>query len=396
MNITNVLIYEPYPFSEVAGNLRTLSYILEFLDKKALCPVLLAPLESDFTKKTEEKGVRTLIVEPPERVNRYGGKCLRDGYVGKLLTVWGLFLYNLQIFKVLKRESIDVIYCNCIRGVLTLGLAAILARVPMLWYVKGELQNPFLDAIGFILSAKILYFCETNKNDCYPFLVNIYQKKIEILKIGIDPRVIEEVEQADPSSLIAELNVRGDTINCVYIGQIYAPKGIHYLLEAVASIKDEFPNIHLYIVGDHIIEEYREYKDRLLEIINKYNISKNITFTGWRPDALQIVSVMDILIHPSLHEGFGRAVLEGMALGRPVIATKVGGLREIVRDGENGYLVDTEDAEAIAQKLKILIGDKDLRDKFGKAAKETVFADYRIQDKVLRLQDIWRSMASQE
>jgi len=393
MDSINVLIYEPYP-QQIAGNLRTQIYIMEFVDKRRFHLVLLAPFETDFTNEAQKNGIDTIGLEPPERVNRYGGKCLRDGYYGKVLTVIDLFRYNLKLYRVFKRKKIDIVYCNCIRGVLTVGLAALTRRIPILWYIKGELQNKILDTIGFIISRKILFFCQSNIDDKYPKLVKFFNKKIGILKIGIDPEAIKSVQEANKSYLIKELGIDTQKINCIYTGQVYAPKGLHFLLEAIALVKDEFPNIRLYIVGDHIIEEYKDYKNVLLRIIEQYGIDDNIVFTGWRPDALKIVSLMDILIHPSLSEGFGRAVLEGMALGKPVIASKVGGLREIIKDGKNGFLVEPGDTGMIADRLRLLLRDKKLREKFGKAARNTVFSGYLIEDKVLKLEHIWTDMAS--
>lgn len=389
----NVLIYEPYPFQQIAGNLRTQSYILESVDKERFRLILLAPLRSEFTDKVQNSGIDTIVLEPGKRVNRYGGKCLRDGYFGKILTVFSLFSYNLELYRIFKRRKVDIVYCNCIRGVLTVGLAALFGRIPILWYIKGELQNPILDTIGFFISKKVLYFCDSNKNDKYPALVKMFENKIGILKIGLDLKTIEAVEQADKSDLIKKLGIDQQKINCIYIGQVYAPKGIHFLIEAIALVKDEFPNIRLYIVGDHIIEEYRDYKDKLDAMVEKYSMENNIVFTGWRPDALHIVSLMNILIHPSLSEGFGRAVLEGMALGKPVIASKVGGLREIIQDGENGFLVKPGDPQMIAEKLRLLLRNKNLRDNLGKAARNTVFAEYLIQDKIAELEEIWSDMA---
>jgi glycosyltransferase involved in cell wall biosynthesis len=158
-------------------------------------------------------------------------------------------------------------------------------------------------------------------------------------------------------------------------------------------VKDEYPNIRLYIVGDHIIDEYRDYKNKLMQIIERHSMGENVVFTGWRRDALHIASLMDILIHPSLSEGFGRAVLEGMALGKPVIATKVGGLRELVRDGVNGFLVEPGNPRMIAERLSLLIRDRNLRERMGKAARDTVFSEYAIENRIKELEHIWSDMS---
>jgi len=394
MTLLNILIFEPYPFNRIAGNLRTQSNIIKFVNKKKFNLVFLSPFETGFTKKLEKEGVDTVILEAPARVNRYGGKNLSDGSFGRFKTVISLFRYNLRLRRVIRQKNIDIIYCNSIRGVLTMSLSALLTMVPILWYIKGELQNKILDAIGFFLSRKILYFCESNKNDKYPLLTSIFRKKIEILKIGINPDVVANIEQTDKSNLAKELSINGLTINLVNIGQLYRPKGIHYLLEAIALVLDEFPNIRIYIVGDHIIEEYKDYINDLKNIIEQHGMSDHIIFTGWRLDAMQIVALMDILVHPSLSEGFGRAVLESMALGKPVIASKVGGLRELISDGENGFLVDAGNPIQIAEKLRLLLANKELRERMGKEAKKTVYTDYLIQDKIGQLERIWCEMAA--
>jgi len=118
----------------------------------------------------------------------------------------------------------------------------------------------------------------------------------------------------------------------------------------------------------------------------------NVIFTGWRADALQIICLMDILIHPSLSEGLARVVMEGMVLGKPVVASKVGGLRELIKDGENGFLVEPGNPQMIAEKLRLLLRDKALREKLGKEARKTVFSGYLIQDKILQLEKIWIDM----
>lgn len=392
----NVLIFEPYPFDSEGGNQKTQSYILDLVDKKRFNLVLLAPFETKFIDRIRKKGIECVVVKPPERILQYGGKALQDSIIGRLVTMADMVKYNLQLIKVIRNKRIDVIYSNCIRAVLSIGLAAKLCRIPHLWYIKGELANTLLDPIGFFLADKILFFCEANKNDKYPGLVKKYDKKIDILRIGMDLDTILEIEKKDETQLTKELPVNRNKVNIAYLGQLYPPKGVHYLVEAVGKIINEFPDVMLYLIGDHVIDEYKSYKEDLINVIRTWGLDKNVVFTGWRSDALEIASLMDIMVHPSLSEGFGRAVLEAMALGKSVIATKVGGLRELIKNGENGYLVDIKNSEQIAKRLSVLLKDCGLRDRMGNAARETVFVDYDIHDKIRQLEVIWLNMASKK
>jgi glycosyltransferase involved in cell wall biosynthesis len=167
---------------------------------------------------------------------------------------------------------------------------------------------------------------------------------------------------------------------------------VHFLIEALSMVKDEFPRTRLYILGDHIIDAYKDYREELTGLIERRGLREMVFFTGWRPDALAIVSLMDILVHPSLSEGFGRAVLEGMALGKAVIASRVGGLRELIEDDVNGLLVEPGNPSMIAAGLRRLLADRSFREDMGEEARRRVFSDYEITGRVRELEDIWSGM----
>jgi hypothetical protein len=332
-------------------------------------------------------GVNIRAIPASERVDRYGGNVMRDSLFLRLLTVWDLIRYNLLLRRVIRSERVDLIYANCIRAVLCTMLAGLLSRKPIIWYVKGELANRFLDTIGFIVSSKILFFCGANRDDKYPLLVRLFRKKIGVLRIGIDMKDIEALKRTDHSSLRQELSIRSENTNFIILGQLYRPKGVHLLIEAFASIAQDRADVRLYIVGDHVIEEYLGYKEELVAMVSEHSLQEKVIFTGWRTDALEILSTMDVLVHPSLTEGFGRAVLEAMALGKAVCASRVGGLREAVRDNENGFTIPPGDVGALKICLGRLLEDGDLRARFGKTARETVEVDYLIADKIRQFEE---------
>lgn len=394
MTPINVLIFEPYPFNSEGGNQRTLSYILKFTDQARFKYSVVSPAETEYIRRLRQRGVDCIVAEPPERLLRYGGRSLNEGVGKRLLTAIGLLWYNMRVARIIRERGIDVVYCNCIRAVLFAGLAARLTRRPILWYIKGELHNPILDAIGFFLADRILFFCKTNMRDRYPRLVERYRRKIGILKIGMDVRSVQEPGKRVREQLQRELGIDAHRTNIIFLGQLYPPKGVHFLIEALGMIVKQWENCVLYMVGDHVIEEYREYKNQIDALVNKCGLQKNVVFTGYRRDAMAILSMMDILVHPSLSEGFGRAVLEAMAYGKAVVASRVGGLREIIRDGENGFLVEPGDPVALAERMRRLIADRDLRQRIGAEAKRTVEVDYRIEDKMHELERIWVELGS--
>lgn len=377
----------------LGGNFLTQRLILERLDRAKINPIVVSPVAGIALEEFKKMGVDCVLISPPGNLGLYGGRMLKAGMIGRLKAAIDLLRYNLTLARFIRERQIDVVYANCVRAEMSIGIAARLAGVPSLLYIKGELNNPLIDRLSFLLADKILFFCDQNRDDKYPGLVRSCRRKIDILKIGMDASVIEEVEQRDKSALRDELDIDPAYINVVIAAQLYRPKGQHFALEALSRLASDFPKVRLYLLGDHVIDEYRSYKPELDRIIKENGLENRVRFTGWRRDALDVVALMDIVIHPSLSEGFGRAVLESMALGKPVIASKVGGLREAIKNGINGFLVDPGDVAEIEQRWRELLSDPQLRIRLGREARKTVFAEYLIGDKVARLSEIWTEMA---
>ena len=136
-------------------------------------------------------------------------------------------------------------------------------------------------------------------------------------------------------------------------------KGIGYLIDAVKSLDD----VHLVIAGDG------PEKQRLEKLTREAALGDRVTFTGWVDDIRDAMSDWDIYAQPSIAEGLGIAALEAMAQGIPVVASEIGGLREIVVNGETGFLVPSKDSAQLAAHLKELVCNPDLRARMGEAAR---------------------------
>jgi glycosyltransferase involved in cell wall biosynthesis len=385
--ILRVLFFEPYPMG-LGGNFQTQLGLLRFLSKGKFNPIVVAPQEGIALDRFRAIGIECAVVSPPNSLARYGGQVLRSGVIQRTKSIIDLFRYNLRLARFFREHRIDVVYANCVRAAMCVGLAAKLARCPMLLYVKGALSHPIIDQTSFLLADRILFFCESNRDDKYSGLVRRLHKKIGILKIGLNPDEILDVERRDTSAVRGELEIDPGRVNAIVLGQLYRPKGQHFAIEALADVVKDFPNVCLYIVGDEVIKEYRAYKDELLALVRRHGLQNHVRFTGWHHNALDLIAQMDIVIHPSLAEGFGRAVLESMALGRPVIASRVGGLREAIKDGQNGFLVDPGDIEGIARRWRELLASKELRLRLGQEARRTVFTEYLLDDKLTRFAEI--------
>jgi len=175
-----------------------------------------------------------------------------------------------------------------------------------------------------------------------------------------------------------------------YTGRLRPEKGHQYLLEAIFEIKDQYTNIVLLLIGDGVLRSDLEALTRQLNIENK------VRFLGDRKDIPELLSATDIYVHPSVVEGFGISIIEAMAAGLPVIATNVGGIPEIITNGENGILVPPENPQALAEAISDLIEHPDKRKALAENGKQRVVTNFTDEIMVKKYMEVYRNIINQK
>jgi glycosyltransferase involved in cell wall biosynthesis len=160
---------------------------------------------------------------------------------------------------------------------------------------------------------------------------------------------------------------RGPVI--LYAGVLIPRKGVHHLLRAFAKVVQEFPEARLEIVGR---DENPEYAEQLCQEVVRLGLHGRVSFVGEVPQ-VELADRMRracVFVLPSLSEGLGRVVVEAMATGTPVIGTRVGGIPEMVQEGWTGFLVPPGDEEALAERLRWVLGRPPEAEAMGRRARE--------------------------
>jgi glycosyltransferase involved in cell wall biosynthesis len=168
-------------------------------------------------------------------------------------------------------------------------------------------------------------------------------------------------------------------------------KGLKYLLEAVAQLEQEAgkPVCQVLLVGEGPAEQ------SLRTLSERLGISPRVTFVGVRRDIPEMLSLMNIFVLPSLYEGFGIAILEAMAAGKPVVATAVGGIPEFVVPGQSGFLVPPGDAPALAKAMKQLLDEPEKARSMGCQGQEHVKKHYSIESVVRQHEKLYELCLAQ-
>ena len=137
------------------------------------------------------------------------------------------------------------------------------------------------------------------------------------------------------------------------------------------------------MVGDGILRE------KIEEEIVKDRLNDRFYLLGWREDVERILRIFDVFVLTSYWEGLPKALLEAMVSGLPCVVTKVDGMKEIIEDGINGFLVSPGDYKEIAEKVKVLLKEKDLRKKIGEKAQESITKDFEISGMIRKLENLY-------
>ncbi len=180
------------------------------------------------------------------------------------------------------------------------------------------------------------------------------------------------------------------------IGQIGPRKGQDLLIKAVCRLSDQWPKLHLLIIGERYSTktESREFELDLHRTVAAAGLSARVHWLGYRTDLDRLLNEIDLLVQSARQEPLGRVLLEGLAAGVPIIATDVGGTREIIDDNVSGWLLTPDDAELLAAAIARLSRDAETRSRLSAAARLTALERFSIEDHTSQLLCIWNSAVS--
>jgi glycosyltransferase involved in cell wall biosynthesis len=231
--------------------------------------------------------------------------------------------------------------------------------------------------------AQIVAVSEENRDT----LVNRYRipaQKITVVRNGVDLRSFAEPA---PGTLRQELGLAPDQPVLIVLGRLAPNKGQQYLVDAAPAILAQFPTAHFVFAGN---PDGRAHLD---ERIRAAGLEDTFSLIGFRSDVANILRSSDLFVLPSLAEGLSLAIIEALAAGLPVVATRVGGAAEIIEEGRNGFLVPPADAGALACAVnRVLSLDAVARSRLRQSALESA-QPFSIDATANRMLGIYRQLA---
>jgi L-malate glycosyltransferase len=291
--------------------------------------------------------------------------------VTDLQPAWS-FLFSLLIWAWVNRGSFQIIHAhNAATGVIAsiigwLTGKKVIVKIPSLKYVQ------YLN--GGSLSRELRRWIITKKTDRF---IAVSTEMLEALReAGIAPEKLALISNGieltaprntNPCALKQELSENPERPVVLFVGRLVKEKGVDRLLRAWASLPGH-ETMLLLIVGDGPLREDLESQAKKLRLF------PSVRFLGHQAEVSKFYSIADLFVLPSKTEGMSNSLLEAMAAGLPVVASKVGGNKDVIEDQQSGFLVDWEDTTLCAEMLLTLLSDTELRQRMGNAARRQVSA----------------------
>ncbi len=274
-----------------------------------------------------------------------------------------------RLYRIMARGGYHLVHTHSSKAGMLGRWAARFARVPVI--VHTPHGHVFYGYYGRILTKLFILMEKFTASFTDAIITLTPRGKDEHVKLGIAAQERFHVVHsgvdidryraagADPEVKRKELGLtRGEPI-VLSVGRLEPVKGHRYLINAVPSVLKELPQARVLLCGDGAL------RGELEGLARNLGVAEEVIFLGEREDVPELLAASDLFVLPSLNEGMGRAVVEAMAAGKAVIATDVGGVPDLVADGESGLMVEAESPEQLAGAIVMLLKDEDLRRKMG-------------------------------
>lgn len=364
--------------SELFGAERSLLDLVENLDRRRFVPVVAVPAEGSLKSRLDRCGIRTHVARMPVWVFRRSGPLSRPGRMAQAIAL--CLPSTLRLMGIMRREGVDIVYTNTIT-VFTGALAALLLGKPHVWHVR-EILREGKGCLTSFLPRKWLFYAVRKLSRAVVANSKATAGQFSgrggplVVYNGLDIERYRRLSAADTCG--------GSRWIVAVIGSLQRAKAQDVAIRAAELLKDRIPSIELHIIG----KGDKDYEDYLKRLAAGLKMSDRVVFAGYKKDLRGILGSAMVVAVPSRLESFGRVAVEAMAAGVPVIASAVDGLKEVVVDGHNGFLVPPDSPERLAERILRLHDDPRLYEEMRENAREWARTRFDVKEYVARMESV--------
>jgi glycosyltransferase involved in cell wall biosynthesis len=358
---TNIAHILPWP--SVGGTehatLRLAQAVEPYYQSKIFCLDQAVSVRNMF----EEAGFETVSYKPITPSYRHLKRFLHDSYA---------------LAQEFKRRDIHIVHCADVLGAYYAAVAGRMANLPVVCHVRNRYEHISFREINFLRAVNRFVFVSHDTRRRFAYRVpasraRIVYDGIDILAEAGDPRVAREAKQAvqEEFGLPEHPKIVG------MVARVAPQKDYETLAKAAARIASAHPKVRFLIVGDNSLEKiHREHYSKVRQMLVEQGVESLFVFTGFREDVSRMICAMDIFVLSTQFEGFPLVILEALAQAKPVVATAVDGIPEIIFDEVTGLLYPHGDDVRLAAQIISLLDSDQRATALAEAGREFVRANF--------------------
>lgn len=331
-------------------------------------PLVLLFSQGELTKHLAESGIECHVLPIAAgvinaRKDNLGGRTLL-----RIKDVFSTLAFARRVARFMRESGVSIVHTNSLKSDVIGGVAARMARLPLIWHVRDRIVADYLPPkVAFAFRS----LCHVMPHRVIAISQAVRQT------LGDNPRVRVVYDGTPLPKLPAAADNDGN-LTIGLVGRITPWKGQDVFLRAAAIVRRQFPQARFQVIGSALFGE-REYEESLHQIVQSEGIADAVEFTGFRTNVADLISRLDVLVHASkTGEPFGQVIIEGMAAGKPIVATRGGAVPEIVVEGQTGLIVPMGDAVRMADAIITLLSDRAKATAMGKAGRERIIEHFTI------------------
>ncbi|NLW30677.1 MAG: glycosyltransferase family 4 protein [Fibrobacter sp.] len=382
-----ILFIEQNTDGTIGGSHYCLLYLIDGIDKTKYEPIVLFYENHKLIPDFELKG--KVHIHNYREYNKNDNKIKR-----KAINMFVHLKHFVNAFYWISRQKINLIHLNnSILGGYDLWLPiSLFLHIPCISHERGfnsfsklnRVEKYLLNKYSAVISVSDVIRENVKKS-------GISDHKLLTVHDGIDPDLYRSKVTRRKDEVRRELNINSKVLIIGMIGNIRQIKGQEYLLDVLKIVEENYDDFVCIMVGgmSKSTKKDNEYGSYLIKLINEYGMRDKINLTGFRSDIPDIINIFDVQVNASIiPDAFPHVILEGMSLGKAIVATNLGGAKECIKNGVTGFMVPHDNEKEFANKLLLLLENKKLREKMGKAAKERI-NEFHIQKNIEKTQLIY-------
>lgn len=340
---------------------------------------------TEFEERAEERGFVVhrpglTRMKPPSDV------------IGNTIHLVKFPISTARIARVISNRSIDVVHANMSTNFES-ALAAYLSDAGLVWHFNDtQMPGPLVrmakkggetlaDTVVVAANSVGDYYFENSRVDPMPLYAPVDVDKF-------DPKTTQK------AGLREEMGISQDTILIGTVGNLNPIKGHSHLIEAADRVTSELDCEIKFLIAGKILDSRRDYYQSLVQLRSERGLDKTVRFLGHREDIPGVLRDIDLFVLPSLAEACPMAVLEAMAMEKPIVASSVGGVPELLSEGETGWLVPPRKPDALADAMVEAIRNESEARSRGKNARETAVEQFSLEQCVERHIEVYRRVKS--